>query len=225
MLRNSKNGWTERVIHSFAGGNDGSTPLAGLIVDKAGNLFGTTNLGGGPSNGGTVFELARTKQGLKEIVLHGFTGNQADGSGPYAGSLAFDHQGNIYGTTAGGGTSSLGTVFRLSRTKTGVKEKTLYSFLGGNDGSTPYTGVTIDAADNLYGTTSLGGHGGDGTIFVLKSTGGAWSKTELYSFSGDDGSEPFGNLVFDATGSLIYGTVVLGGSNGMGTGNVFEVTP
>lgn len=243
--------WAESVLYIFSGLPDGEGPNGltldsagnlygttiygggagnctnggcGTVLDKAGHLFGTTNAGGGPNNGGIVFAIARTKQGLKEIVLHRFAGNQTDGSGPYTGSLAFDQKGNLYGTTAGGGTNGLGTVFRLSRTKSGVLETILYSFLGGGDGLAPYTGVTVDAAGNLYGTTSLGGNGGDGTIFGLKNTGGVWSKTELYSFSGSDGSEPLGNLVFDSTGSL-YGTAALGGSNGTGTGNVFKVTP
>jgi uncharacterized repeat protein (TIGR03803 family) len=94
------------VLHSFTGGADGADPAAGLILDKKGNLYGTTS-GGGTSNQGTVFKLDTTGT---ETVLHRFTGS--DGGGPEA-SLVLDKAGNLYGTTLYG-TSGLGTVFKLS---------------------------------------------------------------------------------------------------------------
>jgi uncharacterized repeat protein (TIGR03803 family) len=222
-LTHSQKGWTERVIHNFTGGSDGGKPFSGLILDTLGHLLGTTTQGG-RSNLGVVFELTLATQGWKETVLHSFAGNGQDGADPYTGNLMLDRAGNLYGTTAGGGMNGLGTVFQLTRSKSGVKERVLYSFFGTSDGNAPYTGVIIDTAGNLYGTTSIGGSGGDGTIFTLRNTGSAWNITVLYGFSGSDGSEPIGNLVFDVAGN-IYGTAALGGANHTGTGNVFEITP
>lgn len=220
-LTHSGNGWTERVIHSFGAGNDGRMPMSGLIFDKSGNLFGTANQGG-TGNRGVVFALRHTKQGWKEIILHDFSNSGNDGAGPYVGSLAFDQAGNLYGTTEGGGTNGLGTVFELTRSNHGITERVLYSFLGSDDGMAPYTGVIIDATGSLYGTTSFGGNGGDGAVFTLRNSGGKWNLTVLYGFSGHDGSEPIGNLVFDGAGNFC-GTASLGGVTG--SGNVFEMTP
>ena len=116
----------------------------------------------------------------------------------------------------------MGTVFELTRSAHGITEQVVYSFLGANDGIAPYTGVIVDATGNLYGATSFGGIGGDGTVFTLKNSGGLWNLSVLYSFNGSDGSEPIGNLLFDAAGN-VYGTAALGGA--AGTGNVFEVSP
>jgi uncharacterized repeat protein (TIGR03803 family) len=222
-LTHSTKGWTETVIHSFAGGSDGSTPMAGLIFDQAGNLFGTTNQGGN-SNLGVVFELKRTNQRWKETVLHSFAGNGQDGASPYSGGLALDQAGNLYGTTSRGGANGLGTVFELVRSKQDFKERVLHSFGHINGGFVPYAGVLIDAAGNLYGATSSAGSGGDGTIFTLRGTGGKWDLTVLYRFNGSNGSQPVGNLVFDGAGNF-YGTAQEGGDNHTGAGVVFEITP
>ena len=151
--------WVEKVLHSFGNGADGAYPDAGLILDAAGNLYGTTESGGGPGNYGTVFELARTHAnavGWTEKVLHSF-GNGTDGSDPYAG-LIIDAAGNLYGTTINGGTYGYGTVFELTPTGGGWTEQVLHSFNNdGTDGANPIEGVIIDAAGNLYGTTENGG--------------------------------------------------------------------
>ena len=221
-LVRSGNVWTEVVLHSFTGGNDGGTPLSGLVLDNRGHLYGTTSRGG-TANFGTVFEIAHTQNGWKERVLHSFTGNGSDGTVPYAGSLILDGAGNLYGTTSGGGTSNFGTVFQLSRPQPGVVIETiLYNFLGGSDGSAPYTGVIIDAAGNLYGTTSIGGIGGNGTVFTLTNVAGQWTEKALHSFNGHNGTQPFGNLVFDRVGN-VYGTAVGGGLNDAGI--VFKIAP
>jgi uncharacterized repeat protein (TIGR03803 family) len=147
------------VLYSFTRADgDGAYPLAGLIQDVAGNLYGTTT-SGGHQEGGTVFVVNRSGQ---EKVLHSF-GAVGDGSTPFAG-LVQDTAGNLYGTTAAGGAYSLGTVFVLNRSG---QEKVLHSFGAVGDGSTPYAGLVRDAAGNLYGTTYSGGAFGWGTVFAL----------------------------------------------------------
>jgi len=198
---------TETVLHRFKGGNDGGTPTAGLILDKKGNLYGTTS---GP---GTVFRIAPDG---KETVLHVFQGGH-DGGSPQAGLLA-DAKGNLYGTTAGGGKDGHGTVFKLAPDGT---ETVLYAFKGGNDGTSPAAGVVEGNRGTLYGTTPYGG-GSDlncGTVFGLSADG---TESILYAFQGDqDGCHPTGTLLRDAKGKL-YGTTQEGGiTNGM----IFRLSP
>ncbi len=147
-----------KIIYTFTGGSDGGVPFSDLTVDAAGNLYGTTS-GGGTGRGGTVFELHRTKDGWKEEVLYNFGSVQGDGGYPQGGVI-FDKAGDLYGTTAGGGSgNNTGTVFKLSRSSNGHwTEKILYSFTGENgDGQNPQTDLTFDAHGNLYGTAPLGG--------------------------------------------------------------------
>jgi len=205
----------ENVLYAFTGGTDGDFPIAGLVRDKEGNLYGTTDLGG-TSGCGTVFELTATGT---ETVLHSFTAG-ADGAYPYTGGLIRDEKGNLYGTTWYGGAASAcgdsgcGTVFEVTPTGT---ETVLFIF-SGVDGVAP-NGLVRDAEGNLYGTTSGGGLG-SGTVFELTKKG---AETTLYSFTGaPDGATPFVGLVRDPEGNL-YGTTVDGGALGHGT--VFEVTP
>jgi uncharacterized repeat protein (TIGR03803 family) len=209
---------SERVLFNFFGtpfgdSTTGNTPVAGLIRDASGNLYGTTALGGdfnGIQEGGVVFKVSPRG---KETVLHTFTGN--DGQGPAAG-LLMDANGNLYGTTAGGGAANDGVVFRV--TPHG-RETVLHSFAGG-DGATPMAGVIVDAGGNLYGTTRFGGAGNEGVVFKLSPSG---KETVLYSFTGgDDGSEPLAGLVRDGNGNF-YGTTSEGGANNAGV--VFKLTP
>ena len=165
----------EVVLHRFAGTNgDGAYPAAGLIMDSAGNLYGTTEFGGitssvpGPCGGGpppigcgTVFKLDPSG---KETVLYGFTGANGDGDQPLGG-LIMDTAGNLYGTTGGGGSGFGGTVFKLGAS--GGKTE-IYSFTGSPDGNGPAAGLIMDSAGILYGTTYGGGPAGDGTVFSLK---------------------------------------------------------
>jgi uncharacterized repeat protein (TIGR03803 family) len=208
----------ETVLHSFAGGADGAVPNGGVIRNAKGDLFGTTTAGG-TAGAGTVFEVA----GPKETVLYSFAGG-TDGSVPDAG-LVMDAAGNLYGTTTAGGTAGTGTVFELAAPrKAGGKwtETILYSFAGGTDGSTPIGGLYLDSLGNLYGTTSVGGAYGYGTVFEL-TPGSTWTETILHSFqSTTDGSYPYAGLVADASGNL-YGAATDGGANGGGT--TFELTP
>jgi len=213
-------------LYSFEGGN-GLNPEAGLVRDAAGNLFGTTVYGGDtkcvpPEGCGTTFKLSNT--GKKETVLHKFTGTP-DGWFPEA-LLVEDLQGNLYGTTYLGGSSSLGAVFRIDKTG---KETILHSFAGppdgGGDGAFSYQGVIRDATGNLYGVTDAGGAYGDGVVYKLDSTG---TETLLYSFpGGPNGGGPNSVLIADAGGNL-YGTTKEGGNaecGGSGCGVVFELSP
>ncbi len=150
---------TNTVLYSFTGGADGGYPIAGLIRDPKGSLYGTT-LVGGASGYGTVFEVSSTGT---ETVLYSFTGDGADGIYPNAG-LIRDPQGNLYGTTVYGGTYGHGTVFKVTRTGT---ETVLHSFTGGTDGSDPIAGLVRDPQGNLYGVTSSGGDYGYGTVYKL----------------------------------------------------------
>jgi uncharacterized repeat protein (TIGR03803 family) len=204
----------ETVLHSFisgGGGGSGYYPQAGLIRDAAGNLYGTTNVGG-PSFYGTVFKLRRDGN---ITVLHSFSSGE-DGGAPYAGLIG-DAAGNLYGTTYIGGVSGLGTVFKLDKDG---NETVLQSFAGGADGSSPYTGLIRDPAGNLYGTTVYGGTSNRGTVFKLDKDG---NETVLHSFSfATDGGYPYGGLIRDSAGHL-YGTTTYGGAFDSGT--AFELIP
>jgi uncharacterized repeat protein (TIGR03803 family) len=211
----------ETVLYAFGGGTDGSTPEASLLIDSAGNLYGTTYAGGAYGLG-TVFKVTQSGQ---ETVLYSFRGG-SDGANPQA-SLMRDRKGNVYGTTSAGGANGTGTVFELSRKG---KESVLYSFAGGTDGATPVGGVTMDKKGNLYGTTSAGGAYTYGTVFELtpvvssrSSARYAWQESILHNFTHqDDGDVPYAGLVFDHAGNL-YGAATGGGVNSGGT--VFELTP
>ncbi|HZQ69176.1 MAG TPA: choice-of-anchor tandem repeat GloVer-containing protein [Terriglobales bacterium] len=197
----------EMVLYGFAGPpTDGSAPSADLIRDRAGNLYGTT-LVGGKSNNGTVYKL--DTNGV-ESVLYSFAGTP-DGSIP-AGDLVRDKSGNLYGSTQAGGTFNNGTVFKLDPTG---KETVLYSFVGGQDGITPVGGLVHDNAGTLYGTTYLGGAFGFGTVFRLDAIG---KFTVLHSFAGEptDGASSFAGLILDRAGNL-YGTTQAGGASNNGT--------
>jgi uncharacterized repeat protein (TIGR03803 family) len=150
--------WTHQVLCSFKGGNDGDEPFAGVTFDRAGNIYGTT-AEGGTANVGTAFKLTKAN-GWKKTILHQFLGLSAhDGANPNG--LVFDQEGNLYGSTVGGGEFNPGTIFRLTHTSSGWQETVLYSFTGGLDGAYPSAGLTIDAAGHLFGTTLWGGPAGD----------------------------------------------------------------
>jgi uncharacterized repeat protein (TIGR03803 family) len=232
--------WTEKILHDFnPNGKDGLAPQAGLVMDAAGNLYGTT-YAGGRWNGGTAFELLPGADGTwTEQILHPFAyADGIDGTGPYP-SLVFDAAGNLYGTTNGGGVYGSGTVFELTHGTGGAWfEKVIHSFNpNGKDGTFPFlAGVVFDTAGNLYGVTFEGGtgtcSGGCGTVFELTRTpGGSWVEKTLHNFSnnGKDGVNPVAALILGASGRL-YGTTAYGGtggctSEGPGCGTVFELAP
>ena len=204
--------WTETVLYTFTGGADGAHPYAGLIRDTAGNLYGTTNVGGA-FNHGTVFKLDTLGN---ETVLHSFAG-APDGAYPYGGVIR-DNAGNLYGTTNDGGAFNAGTLFRLSGTG---KETVLHSFNGTTDGAHPSAGLTFDAAGNLCGTANQGGTDQEGTIFQLAKTG---RFIVLHAFTGSvQGANPAAGLVLGASGYL-YGTTSEGG-NFDNDGTIFQINP
>ena len=228
---------TYSVLHNFTGGLDGKNPYAGLTMDAAGNLYGTTcgaNCIAGASNAGTVFRLSKNGSSWPFTPLYTFRGGN-DGAGPAA-RVIIGPNGTLYGTTLYGGGSGCGgtgcgTVFNLRPPPSvppsifgGWTETILYRFQGGSDGAYPGFGdLVFDASGNIYGTTQEGGNANAGTVFELTPSGGGWTENVLYTFSGgSDGNGPLGTLVFVGAGNL-YGTTIGGGGSDLGT--VFELTP
>jgi uncharacterized repeat protein (TIGR03803 family) len=225
LAPNADGRWTESVLHSFCSRTncvDGERPIAGLIFDQAGNLYGTT-YAGGAKGWGTVFRLTPHPNGSwTESVLHSFP----VGSGPCCLPLIFDTAGNLYGTTLFGGASGAGTVFKLTPHFNGSwTQSVLHEF--GAEGSSPI-GVIFDAAGNLYGSAQEGGASSAGMVFKLTPhSNGSWTESVLHRFTGMDGSNP-NSVILDVAGNL-YGTTVLGGNlsqcGGAGCGLIFQLTP
>ena len=221
-------GWSETVIYRFkprdASGRptgDGGMPLAGLVADASGALYGTTAAGGGDCDCGIVFALVPGNSGWTERILHVFRGGN-DGARPMS-SLVMDARGALYGTTRFGGAANNGTVFALTPTADGsYREKILTSFAGDGDGDEPVGALLLDGSGALYGTTMKGGGSancadGCGTVFKLANLGGVWTRTTLHSFRGigasprsNDGAYPVGGLVADEAG-MLYGVTANGG--------------
>ena len=286
---------TYSVIHTFTSAPDGAIPYAGLTIDRFGNLYGTTSLGGYLGTAicgdgcGSVFKLSLTASGWTSTILYAFRNPPYDGVIPGS-RVVFGPDGALYGTNYEGGAYWLGAVFRLSapsqRCGSGACpwEETHYSFAGdylsgggpiaevafdreGNlygttilggpntcdrdplacgvvykvaapipqwnqsvihnyeqqTGNSPVGGVIFDASGNIFGTTTSGGTSDVGTIYEMTPSGDSWTYTVLYNFTGhSDGSRPDGNLLEDADGNL-YGTTAIGGDGGGGT--VFELSP
>lgn len=240
---------TLTVLHTFTGGVDGAVPLAGLTMDQHGNLYGTTSQGG--AGFGEVFKLARQASGWTFSPLHLFQGSPNDGNYPVA-RVIFGPDGQLYGTTEKGGNSTqfcrsvgCGTVFSLRPQPTVCisvqcpwQETLLYQFSTTDPsfGAVPESEVTFDSAGNLYGTTFSGGYydfpggGGNcvecGLVYELAPSGGGWTESVPYSFSGyqygTDGAFPQGGVTFDSAGDL-FGTNTYYGLCGFGT--VFQLTP
>ncbi len=203
----------ETVLNGFQETGDGSGPEAGVVQDSAGNLYGTATASGA-YNSGVVYKIDDTGQ---ETILYQFTGG-ADGGTPL-GDLIQDGDGNLYGTTYTGGSAGKGVVFKLDR-RNHHHETVLYSFTGGTDGGYPESGVILDSAGNLFGTTILGGSAGDGVVFKVDRRG---NETVLYSFiGGADGANPSAGVIMDSADNL-YGTTVGGG--GVGRGTVYKLDP
>ena len=211
-------GGTEKVLHSFRGYADGSTPYAGLINVKR-TLYGTTGGGGtrvcysGSNPGcGTVFSVTTAGS---ERALYDFSGPP---DGAYSAAGLIDVKGMLYGTTYAGGTHSAGTIFSLTLDG---HEKVLHSFGQGSDGRVPLAGL-IEVNGTLYGDTSGGGASGRGAIFSITLGG---KETVLYSFDGTDGYGPTGSLI-ELKGKL-YGTTEAGGAYSCfpsGCGTIFRIT-
>jgi uncharacterized repeat protein (TIGR03803 family) len=232
--------WKKTTIHTFTG-PEGAYPAGGLILDAAGNLYGTTAAGGSKSYSGTVFKLSPGGHGeWTETVLHAF--HNKDGVSPAA-RLIFDTAGNLYGTTQQGGAYNSGVVFKLAPDPNGRWTETVLHSFNGKDGNLPYSAVIFDSLGNLYGTTAGGLYGAVshgnwncsggacGNVFKLApGADGKWTETVLHSFNGKDGVEPAASVVFDKAGNL-YGTTVFGGDlnltecGGYGCGTIFKVAP
>jgi uncharacterized repeat protein (TIGR03803 family) len=207
---------TETVLHSFNDLNsspDGSYPVAGVIRDKNGNIYGTT-VNGGPYNSGTVFKLSPSGT---ETILYSFGVTSTDGGDPY-GPVVLDSHGNLYGVTVYGGAHGYGTVYEISAA--GV-ESILYSFTKtGSDGGYPEGPLVFDSRGNLYGTTEYGGTYGYGTVFRLSPNG---TETVLHSFGfKNDGQHPVSGVVLAKNGDM-YGTTTQGGA--LRAGAVFKLSP
>jgi uncharacterized repeat protein (TIGR03803 family) len=244
--------WSETVLYSFQGGDDGGTPESQMVFDSAGNLYGTTEGGGSGFCGlgapcGVVFELSPTASGpWTETVLYSFT-SESDGMEPQ-GPLVMDADGNLFGTTPIGGSVGnncgypyygCGTVFKIFHATWGWGKTTLYTFLGGTDGAAPRGGVTLESTGHLYGTAEQGGNPngcvnnqnpGCGVVFELRRAagGGIWAQQVIATFEPDADGNP-GNTGGSPAGSLvfdsagnIYGTVSQGGVRGSGV--VFKLS-
>lgn len=235
--------WTETILYSFQGGNDGYFPWGNLVFDKAGNLYGATQFGGGKGTTcdyiyggqcGTVFKLSPPEQkGGKwtEIVLHRFAGG-TDGANPNGG-LVLDDEGAIYGTTFGGGYNcphhsglGCGTVFKLdapSNRHVAWKEEQLLVFKNGVDGAQPIAGVILGAEGSIYGAAE-GGTNGCGLVFRLTANGGGrWKDAVLYGFGGSQYYYSPAVAILDKNGNL-YGTTNVGPGQSL-SGSVYRLTP
>jgi hypothetical protein len=249
LTPSSSGAWTEKVIYSFQGGNDGQFPSSNLILDHHGNLYGATIYGGGATNAecvvanfgsgcGAVFELTPNTDGSwSEAILYSFQGTP-DGAEPTG--LVWNGRDTMFGVTAEGlqnansmaQANNCGTVFKLRRTPKGWLKSTPYHFQGGPDGFAPIGNLIRDASGNLYGITQYGGISsprfGYGTVYELSpALSGTWTKTLLYTFTGLlDGGYPAGGLAFDRSGNL-YGVASVGGTTTQdnGSGTLFKLTP
>lgn len=238
--------WSEKVLYNFCSSvifhqcTDGSAPVAGLVFDAAGNLYGTTSTGGvatcqSNTGCGTAFELTPTQQGTwTETILYNFCSDLVnnrclDGVEPRS-QLIFDGLGNLYGTTTSGGTGNngRGTIFELSLNAGQWTHTVLYTFCADEqsricpDGDRPQAGVTFDTAGNLYGTTEVGGaknSQGTGTVYELSPGANGWTETVLVNFIQTEKLQvPLGTVSFDPDGNL-YTTASSGYSG------VFELMP
>ncbi len=220
----SGGGYTESILHSFGNGTDGRDPLAGIVFDTAGNIYGTTERGGTGSlqdchgSCGTVYQLMPSNGEWVENILVNF--DVTNGETPY-GNLIIDGSGNLYGTTASGGENGGGVVYKLVPSGGGFTYSMLYSFSScGSRG-----GLAADAAGNFFGVCYSGGANQDGWIFELTNCTQECSVVDLHDFSGSDGNGPYGSPVLDTNGNL-YGTAEYGGTGNCGDtgcGVVWEV--
>jgi len=226
LTRNENGGWTENVLMDDSFQTDpGSWPMAGIVFDAAGNLYGTA--AGDYSCCGRIFKGVPNPDGTWTwSTLYWFTGG-SDGATSYA-PLVLDADGNLYGTTVNGGVYGLGVVFKLAPNQDGTWTESVVHSFEGPDGANPYSGLIFDSAGSLYGTTRNGGFAGCGgpgcgTLYKLTPSGSDWALKVLHRFSiSKDGANPNAGVTFDGAGNL-YGTTINGGRYGYGV--VFKATP
>ena len=216
VLGRTNRNWKEGVPYSFIGGG----VYSGVISDRLGNLYGTYY----NSEYGVVYELMPSTSGWVEQTLYTFQGG-TNGYDPMGG-LVFDQSGNLFGTTAFGGTGGAGTVYELSPSSGGWVFTTLYNFPSGAFG--PSASLTIDVSGSLYGTTASDGPSYAGSVFKLTCSGNGWTYTSLHDFIGSDGNSPMGTIALDSRGN-VWGTASGGGTGlgcpASGCGVVWEITP
>jgi len=220
---NSGGGWTEQVLFSFAHTPLGINPNGGLIFDQSGNLYGVA---GGGLNCGVVFELTRQSSGIwTERLAYSFKPEGGDGIQPNGG-LAFDPQGNLFGSTYLGGANGEGTVFELTPQQGSWRETVIHSFANDENGRSPLGGVVTDNIGNVFGTTWRAGSADAGTAFELSpGAAGNWNFKLLHAFKGEqDTGFPVASMIFDSAGNL-YGTEEGDGYNWPSVGSVFRLTP
>src|ERR1700691_396095 len=186
VLLSAASASSTKVIYSFAGGKDGEYLDTDLVMDSAGNLYGTS-VQGGDFGGGTVFQLSPSSSGWTHTVLYSFTGGN-DGGEPYKG-VTLDAQGNLYGTAVTGGSGSCeggcGVVFKLTNSGGSWTQSVIHTFTGGSDGLGPGSPVAIDKQGNVWGTTPTGGADGMGVIYQLRpTTTGNWTLHVAHTFTG-----------------------------------------
>jgi len=219
-----------QVIYSFGGYEDGEYADTDLVIDGAGNLYGTT-VEGGDFGSGTVFQLAPSGNGWTHTVLYSFKG-EADGGEPYKG-VTLDAHGNLFGTAGVGGLyagpcidTGCGVVFKLTHSGGTWTQTVIHSFTGSNgDGYGPGAGVTVDSHANVYGTTPTGGKYGAGIVYRLKpDANGGFAERVIHAFQGgvDGIGGSAGRLAVDAAGN-VYGTCTTGGAYGAGV--VYGLAP
>jgi uncharacterized repeat protein (TIGR03803 family) len=222
-------GWQETVLYAFSGENDGAGPIAGVVFDNAGNLYGTTTSEGDVKgcSCGSVFKLSPGASEWKETTLNVFTG--LDGNEPQ-GTVAFDSAGNLYGTTSQGGPpegcdDGCGVVYKLSPSASGpwtATEVHVFSQDELDNGYGPLGSLVLDSAGNIYGTAYGGGSFNDGIMFKMSLDSGIWRESGAIDFDGTNGGVPLGGLISDSAGNL-YGTTAIGGTHNAGV--VFRYTP
>jgi uncharacterized repeat protein (TIGR03803 family) len=216
QLSDTKSGWIENTLYSFADGLDGGCPINNLHFDNAGNPIGATDDGGNGQGDGVIYRVVPDGEYWSLEVLYQFGGGD-DGSSPN--EVISDAHGNLYGTTSSGGANNYGTVFELTPQPNGNWTFTLIYTFDGAEGGTPNGGVLMDSKGNLYGTALWGPHG-LGVVYRLSPAGqGQWAYTVLHAFSGNDGSRPWREIIMDPSGNL-YGTA---GGGPKGQGIVFEL--
>jgi len=217
-LSPDSSGWTEDTLYNFCsqGGYcaDGEDPFPGVVVDRKGVLYGLTRDGGYNGVGGVAFDLIPSSGGWQEHVIQTFGRKPGGGGDPYFAPV-FGAAGHLYGTTWGGGdpVCDCGVVFELSPQAGGWRERVLYTFKGKYHEGNPYGGLAVDAAGDLYGTTTYGGPHSQGTVFRLTpGSNGRWKETALCDFPNiQNGGYPLGTLAIDKRGAL-YG--IAGGAGG-----------
>lgn len=221
MLTRNGNSWTKTQLWSFGQARGGTEPFNGLVMDKGGNLYGTTFVGGQYAEG-TVFQLTNSQFGWMESDLYSFQGS-TDGGLAYVG-LVFDPEGNLYGAASDAGPGAGGTVFELSPSGSSWNYSVLYALTDpGTAECGPFGTLLMDSLGNLYGTARCDGPSHGGTVFKLTHAGDTWTYSSPHDFTGlADGSSPYSSLVFGSDGN-IYGTASRGGAFSIGV--IFQITP